>query len=280
MFSIKTFIQEKVERNRGMPVVMGILNVTPDSFSDGGRFVTSSAIEKQVLAMLDGGVDIIDVGGESTRPGAKKVALPDELERVLPVIDWITQRFETVVSVDTYKTEVMREAVKCGASLINDVNALQAKDAISVAVDTGVSVCLMHKQGEPMTMQNAPFYQDILVDVKAFLLERARCCEAQGMTKDKIILDPGFGFGKTLAHNEVLFQNLEALTSLNYPVLVGVSRKRMIAEILNESSALNLMVGSVAAAVLAVLKGANIVRVHDVKETVDALKVTMRLRSS
>ena len=263
-----------------MPVVMGILNVTPDSFSDGGLFVTSSAIENQVLTMLAGGVDIIDVGGESTRPGAEKVPLSEELERVIPVIEWITKRFNTVVSVDTYKTEVMREAVKNGANLINDVNALQSEGAVSVAVDANVSVCLMHKQGTFLTMQNAPSYQDVLVEVKRFLLERARCCEAQGVAKDKIILDPGFGFGKTFAHNEVLFQNLEVLTSLNYPVLVGVSRKKMIAEILNESSTLNRMAGSVAAAVLATLKGADIVRVHDVKETVDALKVTMRLRSS
>ncbi len=280
MFSIQSFIQEKIERERGMPVVMGILNVTPDSFSDGGLFVTSSAIENQVLTMLAGGVDIIDVGGESTRPGAEKVPLSEELERVIPVIEWITKRFNTVVSVDTYKTEVMREAVKNGANLINDVNALQSEGAVSVAVDANVSVCLMHKQGTFLTMQNAPSYQDVLVEVKRFLLERARCCEAQGVAKDKIILDPGFGFGKTFAHNEVLFQNLEVLTSLNYPVLVGVSRKKMIAEILNESSTLNRMAGSVAAAVLATLKGADIVRVHDVKETVDALKVTMRLRSS
>ncbi len=280
MFSIQSFIQEKIERERGMPVVMGILNVTPDSFSDGGLFVTSSAIENQVLSMLAGGVDIIDVGGESTRPGAEKVPLSEELERVIPVIEWITKRFNTVVSVDTYKTEVMREAVKNGANLINDVNALQSEGAVSVAVDANVSVCLMHKQGTFLTMQNAPSYQDVLVEVKRFLLERARCCEAQGVAKDKIILDPGFGFGKTFAHNEVLFQNLEVLTSLNYPVLVGVSRKKMIAEILNESSTLNRMAGSVAAAVLATLKGADIVRVHDVKETVDALKVTMRLRSS
>ncbi len=280
MFSIQSFIQEKIERERGVPVVMGILNVTPDSFSDGGLFVTSSAIENQVLSMLAGGVDIIDVGGESTRPGAEKVPLSEELERVIPVIEWITKRFNTVVSVDTYKTEVMREAVKNGANLINDVNALQSEGAVSVAVDANVSVCLMHKQGTFLTMQNAPSYQDVLVEVKRFLLERARCCEAQGVAKDKIILDPGFGFGKTFAHNEVLFQNLEVLTSLNYPVLVGVSRKKMIAEILNESSTLNRMAGSVAAAVLATLKGADIVRVHDVKETVDALKVTMRLRSS
>jgi len=277
MFSIQSFIEEKRQQEEGMPVVMGILNVTPDSFSDGGRFLTSSAVEHQVLAMLSAGVDVIDVGGESTRPGAKKVTLSEELDRVLPAIEWIAKRFDTAISVDTYKTEVMREAVKCGAKIINDVNALQADGAIAVAAESGVSVCLMHKQGTFSNMQEAPFYDDVLVDVQTFLLERAHCCEAQGVAKDRIILDPGFGFGKTLAHNEALFQNLEVLTALGYPVLVGVSRKRMIADILNGVSVLDRVGGSVAAAVLAVLKGAEIVRVHDVKETVEALKVTMRL---
>ncbi len=277
MFSIQSFIDEKRQQQEGMPVVMGILNVTPDSFSDGGQFVSSSAVERQVLSMLAAGADVIDVGGESTRPGAKKVALTEELERVIPVIEWIKKRFDTVISIDTYKTEVMQEAVNYGAQLINDVNALQADGAIAVAVNSGVSVCLMHKQGEFSSMQEAPFYNDVLVDVQGFLLERAHCCEAQGMAKNKIILDPGFGFGKTLAHNEELFQNLEVLTALSYPVLVGVSRKRMIADILNGATVLERVSGSVAAAVLAVLKGVNMVRVHDVKETVDALNVTMRL---
>lgn len=277
MFSIQSFIDEKKQQQEGMPVVMGILNVTPDSFSDGGRFVTSYAIERQVLSMLAGGVDVIDVGGESTRPGAQKVMLSEELDRVLPAIEWIAKRFDTVISVDTYKTEVMREAVKSGAKIINDVNALQSDGAIAVAAESGVSVCLMHKQGTFSDMQEAPFYDDVLVDVQTFLLERAHCCEALGVAKDHIILDPGFGFGKTLAHNEVLFQSLEVFTALGYPVLVGVSRKRMIADILNGISVLDRVSGSVAAAVLAALKGAEVVRVHDVKETVEALKVTMRL---
>ncbi|VAW44843.1 Dihydropteroate synthase [hydrothermal vent metagenome] len=277
MFSIRAFIHEKMQQQEGMPVVMGILNVTPDSFSDGGQFVNSSAMEKQVLNMLASGVDVIDVGGESTRPGAKKVVLAEELERVIPVIEWITERFDTVVSVDTYKVEVMQEAIDCGAKMINDVNALRAKGAIDVVATSGVSVCLMHKQGDFSTMQELPFYKDVLLEVRCFLLERAGQCEALGIEKNKIMLDPGFGFGKTLAHNEVLFQNLEVFTSLKYPVLVGVSRKKMIAEIVNTSSMLDRVSGSVSAAVLAVLKGAKVVRVHDVKETVDALKVTMRL---
>jgi len=277
MFSIQSFIDEKMQQREGVPVVMGILNVTPDSFSDGGRFVSPLAVESQVLAMLAAGADVIDVGGESTRPGAEKVALSEELERVIPVIEWITERFDTVVSVDTYKTEVMQEAIGHGAKIINDVNALQAKGAVSVAIESGASVCLMHKQGGCLTMQEAPFYDDVVSEVMAFLLERAHYCELRGMTADKIILDPGFGFGKTLAHNEILFQNLDALTALNYPVLVGVSRKRMIADLLNGVPVEGRVNGSVAAAVLAALKGAKMVRVHDVKETVDALKITMRL---
>ena len=277
MFSIQAFIHEKMQQQEGMPVVMGILNVTPDSFSDGGQFVSSSAMEKQVLNMLASGVDVIDVGGESTRPGAKKVVLAEELERVIPAIEWITERFDTVVSVDTYKVEVMQEAIDCGAKMINDVNALRAKGAIDIVATSGVSVCLMHKQGDFSTMQESPVYKDVLSEVRCFLLERAGQCEALGVEKNKIMLDPGFGFGKTLAHNEVLFQNLEVFTSLKYPVLVGVSRKKMIAEIVNTSSMLDRVSGSVSAAVLAVLKGAKVVRVHDVKETVDALKVIMRL---
>ena len=277
MFSIQKFIECKLQQDN-MPVVMGVLNVTPDSFSDGGRFVTSDTIEAQVLNLLSGGADILDVGGESTRPGATAVSLSEELERVVPVIEWVTKRFDVIVSVDTYKPEVMQEAVAVGAKIINDVNALREEGAMDVVVDSGVSVCLMHKQGVFETMQDAPIYGNVLSDVRNFLLTRARCCEQAGVSADKIILDPGFGFGKTFEHNEVLFQNLDVLTALKYPLLVGVSRKRMIAEILKTSSQLEGIVsGSVSAAVLAVLKGTEIVRVHDVKETVDALKVTMRL---
>lgn len=276
MFSIQEFIERKSQQDN-MPTVMGILNVTPDSFSDGGRFVTPEAIEAQVLNLLSGGADILDVGGESTRPGATSVSLSEELERVIPVVEWIAKRFDVVISVDTYKAEVMQEAVAVGAKIINDVNALCAEGAMDVVVNSGVSVCLMHKQGAFKTMQDSPGYDDVLSDVKAFLLARASCCEKAGVAADRIILDPGFGFGKSFVHNELLFQNLDALTALKYPILVGVSRKRMIANILKDSSPPGSVSGSVSAAVLAVLKGAGIVRVHDVKETVDALKVTMRL---
>jgi len=277
MFSIQSFIDKKMQEREGLPVVMGVLNVTPDSFSDGGQFVSSSAVEARVLAMLSAGADVLDIGGESTRPGAKEVALSEELGRVIPVVEWVAERFDTVISVDTYKPEVMQEAVNSGAKIINDVNALQAKGAVSIAEKSGVSVCLMHKQGACLTMQQAPFYKDVVSEVMTFLLERARYCESQGVKKDRIILDPGFGFGKTLAHNEVLFQNLDVFTALNYPVLVGVSRKKMIADLLSGVPVDERVNGSVAAAVLATLKGAKMVRVHDVKETVDALRVTMRL---
>ncbi len=276
MFSIQKFIEHKSQQDN-MPTVMGILNVTPDSFSDGGCFVTPDAIEVQVLNLLSGGADILDVGGESTRPGATIVSLSEELERVVPVIEWIAKRFDVIISVDTYKPEVMQAAIAVGAKIINDVNALREEGAMDVAVNSGVSVCLMHKQGVFETMQDAPVYGDVLSDVRNFLLTRARCCEQAGVAADKIILDPGFGFGKAFEHNEVLFRNLDVLTALKYPLLVGVSRKRMIANILKTSSRLEGVSGSVSAAVLAVLKGAEIVRVHDVKETVDALKVTMRL---
>ena len=277
MFNIKTLIAEKSSNQNGMPLVMGVLNVTPDSFSDGGRFVTQEQFAQQVEEMALAGVDIIDVGGESTRPGAVKVGLQQELDRVLPLIEWITARYDTPISIDTYKTQVMAEAVSRGAVLINDVNALQAEGAIECAVNSGATVCLMHKLGEFATMQNAPKYQDVVTDVCDFLLARANVCQQAGMDKNKIILDPGFGFGKTLAHNSELFENLERLVMLEYPLLVGVSRKRMIGEILNATAVEDRVIGSVAAAVLASLKGASIVRVHDVKATVEALRVTMHL---
>ncbi len=277
MFNIKTLIAEKSSRQNGMPLVMGVLNVTPDSFSDGGFFVSEGQIAKQVEQMVLSGVDIIDVGGESTRPGAVKVGLQQELDRVLPVIEWIAGHYDVPISIDTYKTGVMSEAVNRGAVLINDVNALQAEGAVECAVNSGATVCLMHKLGDFSTMQQSPEYKDVLSEVSEFLLARANVCLQAGMDKNQIILDPGFGFGKTLAHNSELFESLDHLTGLGYPLLVGVSRKRMIGEILNAEAAEDRVVGSVAAAVLAALKGAGIVRVHDVKATVEALRVTMHL---
>ncbi|GKT12215.1 MAG: dihydropteroate synthase [Thiomicrorhabdus sp.] len=278
MLSVNDLVEAKKIKQGGGTLVMGILNVTPDSFYDGGCFNHKSALEERVISMIDAGVDIIDIGGESTRPGAQLVTLDEELSRVMPVIEWITEQFDVAVSIDTYKTEVMRAAIDAGVSLINDVNALQSCGAVEVAAESGVAVCLMHKQGEFASMQEDPVYTDVLSEVTSFLLERVKACEDAGILSKNIILDPGFGFGKTLEHNVDLFRNLEQITVLKYPVLVGVSRKRMIAELLGGALPDNRLVGSVTSAVLAALKGASIVRVHDVKETVDALRIAASLK--
>jgi len=274
-------LQEEMQKNNftrpGMPLVMGILNVTPDSFSDGGDFISQKTIESRVAQMIAEGVNIIDVGGESTRPGADAVTLELELQRVVPVIKWIKTHYDIPVSVDTYKTEVMQQAVAAGADIVNDVNALCSTGAVELVSKLGVSVCLMHKQGDPENMQMAPEYNDVVKEVKDFLVERAKACEKAGIAKNKIILDPGFGFGKTLKHNTELFTDLSQFVELDYPLLVGVSRKRMIAELLDNAPLDKRIYGSVAAAVLAGMKGASIVRVHDVAPTVDALKVTAHL---
>lgn len=277
MFDIEKELQRIHLTRPGMPLVMGILNVTPDSFSDGGLFVSKKVMESRVIQMIDEGADILDIGGESTRPGADKVALEEELERVVPVIEWISERFDIPLSVDTYKTKVMSEAVSAGAVLVNDVNALQEPGAIECVASSNVSICLMHKQGNPDTMQVEPSYENVVEEVKAFLLERASLCEKAGINKKRIILDPGFGFGKTLEHNKGLFSNLSEFTDLEYPLLVGVSRKRMIGELLNNALVEDRLHGSVAAALLAGMKGAKIVRVHDVAPTVDALNVVSNL---
>lgn len=259
------------------PLVMGILNVTPDSFSDGGSFTSEEAIKRQIESMQTAGVDIIDIGGESTRPGAFSVSLEQELERVLPVIEWVRNLSDVKISVDTYKTEVMRASIELGVDMINDVNALQSDGAVELVAQANIPVCLMHKKGEPSSMQDAPTYHQVVEEVSEFLLERARVCEEQGVRKGAIILDPGFGFGKSLQHNVDLFERLDELMALSYPLLVGVSRKRMIGELLDDLPVEKRMVGSVAAAMMAAMKGARILRVHDVEETMQALKVTMAL---
>lgn len=259
-------------------LVMGILNVTPDSFSDGGRWTTEAAIKRQAEAMQAAGADMIDIGGESTRPGAAPVPLEVELERVLPAIEWVREVSDLPISIDTYKPEVMRQAVAAGASMINDVNALQAPGAVVAVAELKVPVCLMHKQGEPTTMQQAPHYVDVVSEVRDFLLGRAQTVMAEtGLGVSQVWLDPGFGFGKTLDHNVALFSELDALVEQGHPLLVGVSRKRMIGALLDDAPVEERLCGSVSAAVLAALKGASVVRVHDVKETVDALKVVMAL---
>jgi len=264
-------------KQRIQPLVMGILNVTPDSFSDGGRFNQREAILAQVEAMLAAGVDIIDVGGESTRPGAAPVMLDEELDRVLPAIQLVKSNADVAISIDTYKPEVMQASIEMGVDLINDVNALQAPGALDVVAKSQLPVCLMHKQGDPLNMQQAPAYVDVCKEVIEFLLARSQACQLAGIKSERIILDPGFGFGKTLEHNIALFKSLHDFIELEYPLLVGVSRKRMIGSLINDEDINERLCGSVTAAVVAANKGAKILRVHDVKETVQALKIAAEL---
>lgn len=258
------------------PRVMGILNVTPDSFSDGGRWLDKGAAIQHALDMQQAGADIIDVGGESTRPGAGSVPVQQELDRVIPVVEAISAKLSIPVSIDTSKPEVMRSAVAAGAGMINDVYALRRDGALQAAVELGVPVCVMHMQGEPRVMQDNPVYGDVGAEVRQFLLQQADRCLAAGIPPHNIVLDPGFGFGKTLAQNVELFHDLPALVAAGYPVLVGVSRKAMIGQVTGKDSN-ERVAGSICAAVLAAGSGAAIIRVHDVAETVDALKVAAAL---
>jgi dihydropteroate synthase len=254
------------------PAVMGVLNVTPDSFSDGGRFATGQAALAQARAMHSAGARIIDVGGESTRPGAAPVDEQVEQDRVLPVIEALVRELDVIVSVDTMKPGVMRAAVAAGAGMINDVRALQEPGALEAACASEAAVCLMHMQGEPRTMQADPVYADVVAEVSEFLVRRARACELAGISPDRIALDPGFGFGKTLAHNLGLLAGLTRLTGAGYPLLVGLSRKSMLGKLLGREVGARLP-GSLALATIAVLNGARIVRSHDVAETLDAVRV-------
>ncbi|MBL4609782.1 MAG: dihydropteroate synthase [Pseudomonas sp.] len=253
--------------------VMGILNVTPDSFSDGGRFVHLDQAMRHVEQMLDEGATLIDVGGESTRPGADLVTPQQELDRVIPVVEAIRQRFDTVVSVDTSTPEVMRAAAAAGAGLINDVRALQRPGALDAAAATGLPVCLMHMQGDPQSMQQAPRYTSVIEEVSAFLVERTAACARAGIGPERLLLDPGFGFGKTLEHNLQLFAGMQRLLPEGLPLLVGVSRKSMIGQLLGRPVDQRLA-GGLALATLAVRAGAKIIRVHDVAPTVDAVRMT------
>lgn len=255
------------------PRIMGILNVTPDSFSDGGRFFDPARALAHAREMVEEGADLIDVGGESTRPGAEPVPVDEELRRVLPVIEALAGELPVPLSVDTSKPEVMRAAAAAGAGLLNDVYALRRPGALEAAAETGLPVCIMHMQGEPRSMQKHPQYADVVAEVRDFLLARARAAEAAGVARHRLILDPGFGFGKSLEHNLSLLRGLPELAQIGYPVLVGLSRKRMIGALLDEAPVEARRHGSVAAALLAVERGARIVRVHDVKATRDALNV-------
>ena len=251
---------------------MGILNVTPDSFSDGGKFNSLDNALLQAERMIQAGVSIIDIGGESTRPGAPDVSLEEELARVIPAIKAIRAKFDVWISIDTSKAEVMRQAVEAGADLINDVRALQEPGALQAAAEANVPVCLMHMKGQPRTMQASPVYDDVLMDVEAFLQERVEACEAVGISKNQLILDPGFGFGKTIEHNYHLLAHLEKFHRLGLPVLAGMSRKSMIFKLLDKAPA-DCMVASVTCATIAAMKGAQIIRVHDVEDTLEAMKI-------
>ncbi|MEW6996268.1 dihydropteroate synthase [Colwelliaceae bacterium BS250] len=255
-----------------IPHVMGILNVTPDSFSDGGSFTHIDKALKQVETMINHGATLIDVGGESTRPGAADVTTADELKRVIPVIDAINNRFDVVISLDTSKREVITAGIEHGVGLINDVRALQNEGCLAAVAQSDIPVCLMHMQGLPRTMQQNPVYKDVVSDIIDFFQQRISACEHLGIDKQRIILDPGYGFGKTLEQNYQLLARQAELLTLGLPVLAGLSRKSMIGNLLGRDVEQRLA-GSLSAAVLATINGAKIIRVHDVKETVDALKV-------
>lgn len=254
------------------PQVMGILNVTPDSFSDGGRHNTLERALQHAQSMIAAGATMIDIGGESTRPGAADVSLQQELDRVVPVIEALAQRFEVWLSVDTSKAQVMEEAARAGAHLINDIRSLQEPGALESAAASGLPVCLMHMQGQPRTMQQAPRYDDLMTDVQQFFQRQIARCVDGGIPKNQLLLDPGFGFGKNLAHNYQLLARLTELHHFGLPLLVGMSRKSMIGQLLNLPPD-RRMVGSVACAVIAAMQGARIIRVHDVQETVEAMRI-------
>jgi dihydropteroate synthase len=261
------------------PLVMGIVNVTPDSFSDGGRYLGADAAVDHGLRLAGEGAAILDIGGESTRPGSDPVPLEEELWRVLPVVERLARGCAAVISVDTTKPEVMRQAAAAGAGLINDIRALGEPGALEAAAASGCAVCLMHMQGAPRTMQQAPAYGDVVAEVRAFLAARAEVCRAAGIAAERICLDPGFGFGKTVQHNLTLLAHLSSLGSLGLPLLVGLSRKSMLGKLTGRTPQERVH-GSVALAVLATVAGARIVRVHDVAATVDALKVTSAVLAS
>lgn len=256
---------------------MGILNVTPDSFSDGGHFFSVDAALQRALRMVEEGAGIIDVGGESTRPGAVSVGVQEEIDRVLPVIEAVRNEISIPISIDTRKSEVMHAAVAAGASLINDVTALRAPGALQIAAQTQVTVCLMHMSGEPHNMQANPIYQDVVGEVKAFLAARIAACIEAGIARDHLIIDPGFGFGKTLQHNLTLLRRLDELSALGVPVLIGVSRKSMLGTLLSEPDPAQRVFAGAALAMFALSKGAALIRTHDVRATRDVIKMHLAL---
>jgi len=258
--------------------VMGILNVTPDSFSDGGSFNTIDKALSHAQLMAKQGASVIDVGGESTRPGSQAVSLQQELDRVIPVIEKINQNLDVIISIDTSKAEVMQEAYHAGAGLINDVTALQGENSLAIAAKLNLPICLMHMQGLPRSMQSAPVYKNVVSDIVQFFSNRIEACIKSGINKDQIIIDPGFGFGKTVEHNLLLLKNLSVFKQIDLPILIGLSRKSLLQHI-TQCPVDERLAGSISLAVIAALNGGTIFRVHDVKETVEALKVVAAVSS-
>ncbi len=270
----------KFQLDLSTPRVMGIVNVTPDSFSDGGKFAATNLAIEHALILAEEGADILDIGGESTRPNATPVSLQEELDRVIPVIEALVKQFKQVnipISIDTYKPQVMQAAIAAGASMVNDVRGLQEEYALQIVAKSNVGVCLMHMQGTPQTMQQNPQYNDVVIDVKEFLASRLQASIHAGVDKNRILLDPGFGFGKTREHNITLLQNLESFADLGQPLLVGLSRKSVLGQMTGNDVNARLY-ASIAASVIATMKGAKILRVHDVKATVEALKVVSAIQ--
>ena len=271
------FLCGKYQLTLNRPHVMGIVNVTPDSFSDGGKFSSTDLAIEHALKLINEGADVLDIGGESTRPGAAVVSLDEELKRVIPVIEALSKTSNVPISIDTYKPEVMRQAILAGADIVNDVRALQEQGALEIVAQSAVGVCLMHMQGTPQTMQLAPQYTDVVAEISQFLLNRMNEAVAHGITKNRILLDPGFGFGKTRAHNVTLIRHLGELNAIGQPLLVGLSRKSVLGSIAGGDEGQRLY-ASIAASVISAMKGAKILRVHDVKATVDALKVVTAIQ--
>ena len=254
-------------------LIMGVLNVTPDSFSDGGQFTQKEIAIHRAIEMVNQGADIIDIGGESTRPGASEVSLEEELLRTTPIIESLRQKIKQKISIDTSKPEVMKAAIEAGASLVNDVNALQNPGALENVCDTQVDVCLMHMQGKPRTMQQNPKYKNVIDDIKYFFDQRILACKEYGIDESRIILDPGFGFGKTFEHNLEIMNRFSEFKSFGLRLLSGLSRKSMIGAMFNNAEVSDRVIGSVTAAIITVQNGADIIRVHDVSETQDALDI-------
>ncbi|MXP67831.1 dihydropteroate synthase [Pantoea sp. Aalb] len=259
--------------------VMGILNITPDSFYDGGKYNKTVDALTYTNKMINHGATIIDIGGESTRPGANEVSIEQELERIIPIVEAIAKRFKIWISVNTSKPEVISESALAGAHMINDIRSLSKPGALQAAAETKLPICLMHMQGEPHNMQQAPHYKNILNEVNKYFIQQIERCELAGIKKNNLIIDPGFGFGKTIHNNYELLANLNKFHHFNLPVLVGMSRKSMIGQLLNNNPS-QCLIGSISCAVIAAIQGANIIRVHDVKETIEAMCIVSMLRKA